>query len=40
MKLLRDASLTTMSRINPTLRGFLIIAAIAAVIVVLHQEAT
>ena len=34
------ASLTAMSRINPTLRGFLIIAAIAAVIVVLHQEAT
>lgn len=29
-----------MSRINPTLRGFLIIAAIAAVIVVLHQETT
>ena len=29
-----------MSRINPTLRGFLIIAAIAAVIVALHQEAT
>jgi hypothetical protein len=27
-------------RINPTLRGFLIIAAIAAVIVVLHQETT
>ena len=29
-----------MSRINPTLRGFLIIAAIAAVIVALNQEAT
>ena len=29
-----------MSRINPTVRGFLIIAAIAAVIVALHQETT
>ena len=29
-----------MSRINPTLRGFLIIAAIAAVIVALNQQAT
>ncbi len=29
-----------MSRINPTLRGFLIIAAIAAVIVVLRLQAT
>ena len=29
-----------MSRINPTLRGFLIIAAIAAVIVALRLEAT
>ena len=29
-----------MSRINPTLRGFLIIAAIAAVIVVLQLQAT
>ena len=29
-----------MGRINPTLRGFLIIAVIAAAIVALHQEAT
>jgi uncharacterized membrane protein YhhN len=34
------ASLSRVSRMNPTLRGFLIIAAIAAVIVALRLEST